>query len=57
MINRVLPKLLFGEGHAYSNPASGTGTEEAVKQPHQRRTRRVLQALGAARQLGAAGGR
>jgi zinc protease len=30
IINRVAPKLLFGEGHAYSNPASGTGTEEAV---------------------------
>jgi zinc protease len=31
IINRVLPKLLFGEGHAYATPASGTGTEEAVK--------------------------
>jgi zinc protease len=31
IINRVVPKLLFGEGHAYANPASGTGTEEAVK--------------------------
>jgi zinc protease len=31
LIQRVLPKLLFGEGHAYSLPASGTGTEEAVK--------------------------
>jgi zinc protease len=30
-INRVLPALLFGEGHAYSTPASGTGTEAAVK--------------------------
>jgi zinc protease len=30
IINRVVPKLLFGEGHAYSNPASGSGTEEAV---------------------------
>ena len=30
IISRVAPKLLFGEGHAYSNPASGTGTEEAV---------------------------
>jgi zinc protease len=30
IINRVVPKLLFGEGHAYANPASGTGTEEAV---------------------------
>jgi zinc protease len=30
LIGRVLPKLLFGEGHAYSLPTSGTGTEEAV---------------------------
>ena len=30
IINRVTPKLLFGEGHAYANPPSGTGTEEAV---------------------------
>jgi len=30
IISRVAPKLLFGEGHAYSSPASGTGTEEAV---------------------------
>ena len=31
MINRVMPALLFGEGHAYSTPASGTGNEESVK--------------------------
>jgi zinc protease len=31
MINRIMPKLIYGEGHAYANPASGTGTEEAVK--------------------------
>jgi zinc protease len=31
IINRLWPKLLFGEGHAYANPASGSGTEEAVK--------------------------
>jgi zinc protease len=31
MINRVMPRLIYGEGHAYSNPASGTGTEAAVK--------------------------
>jgi zinc protease len=30
MINRVLPKLLYGEGHPYSNPSSGSGTEQAV---------------------------
>ena len=27
---RILPKLLFGEGHAYSNPFTGTGTEASV---------------------------
>ncbi len=31
IINRILPSLLFGEGHAYSNPSSGSGTEAAVK--------------------------
>ncbi|HEU4779770.1 MAG TPA: pitrilysin family protein [Steroidobacteraceae bacterium] len=30
IINRVLPKFIYGEGHAYSNPASGSGTAEAV---------------------------
>jgi zinc protease len=30
IINRLAPRLLFGEGHAYANPSSGTGTEEAV---------------------------
>jgi zinc protease len=30
IIGRLAPKLLFGEGHAYSNPGSGTGTAEAV---------------------------
>jgi zinc protease len=29
-IQRLMPKLIYGEGHAYSNPASGTGTVEAV---------------------------
>jgi zinc protease len=27
---RVMPKLLFGAGHAYANPLSGTGTMESV---------------------------
>jgi len=27
---RVLPKLLYGEGHAYSAPFSGSGTEQSV---------------------------
>jgi zinc protease len=30
MAQRVLPGLLFGNGHAYSRPSSGTGTEAAV---------------------------
>jgi zinc protease len=29
-INRIMPKLIYGEGHPYSNPSSGTGTPEAV---------------------------
>jgi zinc protease len=27
---RVFPKLLYGPGHAYGNPYTGTGTEESV---------------------------
>jgi zinc protease len=27
---RILPKLLYGSGHAYSNPFTGSGTEESV---------------------------
>jgi zinc protease len=30
VINRVLPRLLFGENHAYASPSSGTGTEAVV---------------------------
>ena len=28
---RTLPVLLYGEGHAYSNPLTGSGTEESVR--------------------------
>ncbi|MCX8160553.1 MAG: insulinase family protein [Candidatus Saccharicenans sp.] len=28
---RVLPKLIFGEGHAYGNPLTGTGYEHTVQ--------------------------
>lgn len=28
---RVLPKLIFGEGHAYGNPLTGTGYEQTVQ--------------------------
>ena len=35
---RTLPALLYGEGHAYSNPLTGSGTEESV----QRITRQAL---------------
>ncbi|MGD0923195.1 MAG: pitrilysin family protein [Terriglobia bacterium] len=31
MALRVFPKLLYGEGHAYSNPLTGTGTEDTAK--------------------------
>lgn len=31
MALRVLPGLLYGEGHAYSNPLTGSGTEESTK--------------------------
>jgi zinc protease len=27
---RILPKLLYGNGHAYSNPYTGSGTIESV---------------------------
>jgi len=27
---RVFPRLLYGEGHAYSNPLTGSGTEQSV---------------------------
>jgi zinc protease len=30
MALRVLPRLLYGDGHAYSLPMTGSGTEEAV---------------------------
>ncbi len=57
IISRVAPKLLFGEGHAYSNPASGTGTEEAVASLKSAELAVVLSALGAAGQFDAAGSR
>lgn len=28
---RILPRLLYGKDHAYSNPFTGSGTEESVK--------------------------
>ncbi len=31
IIQRISPKLIYGEGHAYALPSSGTGTEDAVK--------------------------
>ncbi|MBM4221916.1 MAG: insulinase family protein, partial [Gammaproteobacteria bacterium] len=31
MALRVLPKLLFGKGHAYAQPLTGTGTEATLK--------------------------
>jgi zinc protease len=32
MALRVFPRLLYGEGHAYSMPLSGSGTEDSVMQ-------------------------
>ncbi len=32
MAMRVFPKLLYGEGHAYGMPLTGSGTEESVRQ-------------------------
>lgn len=29
---RILPRLIYGSGHAYSNPYTGTGTEASVNQ-------------------------
>ncbi len=29
--SRLLPQLIYGKGHAYANPFSGTGTMESVK--------------------------
>ncbi len=29
--SRLFPRLVYGEGHAYSNPFSGIGTEESVR--------------------------
>jgi len=29
--SRLFPKLIYGEGHAYSNPFSGNGSEESVQ--------------------------
>lgn len=31
MALRVFPKFLYGSGHAYGNPLTGSGTEESVK--------------------------
>lgn len=31
MALRVLPKILYGESHAYGNPMTGSGTEESVR--------------------------
>ena len=31
MALRVLPKLMYGEGHAYGQPLTGSGTEESIQ--------------------------
>ena len=30
MALRVFPRLLYGSGHAYANPMTGSGTEQSV---------------------------
>jgi len=32
MALRVFPRLLYGEGHAYANPLTGSGTEQSVSE-------------------------
>ncbi len=32
MAQRVLPRILYGDGHAYSNPLTGSGTEASVNE-------------------------
>ncbi|MCY3546861.1 MAG: pitrilysin family protein [Gemmatimonadetes bacterium] len=32
MAQRVLPRILYGEGHAYSNPLTGSGTEQSMSE-------------------------
>ncbi len=32
MAQRVLPRILYGEGHAYSKPLTGSGTEQSVNE-------------------------
>ncbi len=32
MAQRVLPRILYGEGHAYSNPLTGSGTEQSLSE-------------------------
>jgi zinc protease len=32
MALRVFPRVLYGEGHAYGNPLTGSGTEKSVKE-------------------------
>jgi len=32
MAQRVLPRILYGEGHAYSNPLTGSGTEQSMNE-------------------------
>lgn len=29
--SRIYPKLIYGEGHAYANPLSGSGSEESIR--------------------------
>ena len=45
MALRVFPKLLYGQGHAYGNPISGSGYESTVNSITPGRNPEVLQYL------------
>ena len=47
---RVLTRLLYGEGHAYANPLTGSGTVESVKPDHPRGSDQVSPGLVQAEQ-------
>ena len=38
MALRVFPALLYGQGHAYANPWTGSGTEESIGEDQPRRS-------------------
>ena len=49
MALRILPRLLYGDGHAYSIPMTGSGTEAIGRGDHARRPREVPLDAGSSR--------